>query len=367
MVETVNPMSLYTYAPRVLGRSRPRAAGAPELSRSSCSRRPGSPIVDRVDRSPVPADESLELLPGDDELSKRLNENFDRINALLFGAAGLRHRRDPMSAARDEPSRPASASIRCSSRRRPATRSRTSRSVPAGCCAASGRRRCSRGTSRPRSLGECCRSASYRPAASRGTCLMYHASIGEPTVHDVPASRAEPIVLVYHNITPGRILRADDLGVRGAARARAGARSRRLRPRVVCAIADSHYNARELEAIGYHDVRVIPPVVDSAGSSTVDTRRVDDAPPRDVHGPILLFVGQLLPHKRPDFLVKAMHVAATYLGLRGDLLLVGQNRLERYTPRDQRADPRAEPRRCHVVGAVDDAELAAMFRRPTCS
>jgi hypothetical protein len=32
----------------------------------------------------VPADESLELLPGDDELSKRLNANFDRINGLLF-------------------------------------------------------------------------------------------------------------------------------------------------------------------------------------------------------------------------------------------------------------------------------------------
>ena len=28
---------------------------------------------------------SLELIPGDDELSKRLNANFDRINGLLFG------------------------------------------------------------------------------------------------------------------------------------------------------------------------------------------------------------------------------------------------------------------------------------------
>ena len=41
--------------------------------------------VERVDRSPVPADESLEPMPGDDELSKRLNANFDRINGLLFG------------------------------------------------------------------------------------------------------------------------------------------------------------------------------------------------------------------------------------------------------------------------------------------
>jgi DNA-binding transcriptional MerR regulator len=35
--------------------------------------------------SPVGADESLELLPGDDEVTKRLNANFERINGLLYG------------------------------------------------------------------------------------------------------------------------------------------------------------------------------------------------------------------------------------------------------------------------------------------
>jgi hypothetical protein len=34
----------------------------------------------------VPSDETLELLPGDDETAKRVNANFERINALLFGA-----------------------------------------------------------------------------------------------------------------------------------------------------------------------------------------------------------------------------------------------------------------------------------------
>jgi hypothetical protein len=45
----------------------------------------GFASVERVDRSPVPGDESLELLPGDDELTKRLNANFERINGLLYG------------------------------------------------------------------------------------------------------------------------------------------------------------------------------------------------------------------------------------------------------------------------------------------
>jgi hypothetical protein len=33
----------------------------------------------------VPADEALEMIPGDDELAKRLNANFERINSLVFG------------------------------------------------------------------------------------------------------------------------------------------------------------------------------------------------------------------------------------------------------------------------------------------
>ena len=44
----------------------------------------GFRVVERVERSPVPANESLELLPGDDEQTKLLNVNFERVNALLF-------------------------------------------------------------------------------------------------------------------------------------------------------------------------------------------------------------------------------------------------------------------------------------------
>ena len=83
VVETVNPMSLYTYAhafwvdPDHTRPVHPNYLGFLFAEAGFAS-------VERVDRSPVPADESLELMPGDDELSKRLNANFDRINALVF-------------------------------------------------------------------------------------------------------------------------------------------------------------------------------------------------------------------------------------------------------------------------------------------
>src|SRR5262249_39506371 len=84
VMETVNPTSLYTYAhafwvdPDHVRPVHPHYLGFLFTEAGFAS-------VERVDRSPVPDDESLELLPGDDEVTKRLNANFERINSLLYG------------------------------------------------------------------------------------------------------------------------------------------------------------------------------------------------------------------------------------------------------------------------------------------
>ncbi|HUI49341.1 MAG TPA: methionine biosynthesis protein MetW, partial [Acidimicrobiia bacterium] len=84
VVETVNPTSLYTYAHAFWVDPDHVRPVHPAFLRFLFSEA-GFGRVERVDRSPVPADESLELMPGDDETSKRLNANFERINSLLFG------------------------------------------------------------------------------------------------------------------------------------------------------------------------------------------------------------------------------------------------------------------------------------------
>src|SRR6185369_13859537 len=112
--------------------------------------------------------------------------------------------------------------------------------------------------------------SAYRTLHARNL-LIFHASIGQSEVHEFLTARAEPLVLVYHNVTPGKYfipydpVFADllDLGRREV---------ERLRPRVVCAIADSEYNARELEEMGYHDVQIVPPVVNVRHLSTVEPR-----------------------------------------------------------------------------------------------
>ncbi|MGO9874417.1 MAG: glycosyltransferase [Acidimicrobiia bacterium] len=214
----------------------------------------------------------------------------------------------------------------------------------------------------PSSAGEVRPLSEFAASGSRGL-LVYHASIGEPTVSAFLLSRPEPIVLVYHNITPAKYFEGIDdtfaeLLVLGRLELEA------IRHRVVLAVAASHFNAAELEAIGYEDVRVIPPVVNPFRLvRTEPDPEMLNLLDREFHEPILLFVGQLLPHKRPDLLVKAMHVATTYFGTQAVLLLVGQNRFARYADALSAQVRELNLPRVHVVGSIDDARLAAMFRR----
>jgi len=192
--------------------------------------------------------------------------------------------------------------------------------------------------------------------------LLYHASIGEPTVTRFLLSRREPLVLVYHNITPAHFFEPWDVGF--AELLELGRRElRNLRDRVTVTIADSAFNAAELDSMGYRNIRVIPPVINS--------RRLVEVEPdqgtlsyleNELRVPFVLFVGQLVPHKRPDLLVEAMHIARTYLGLQACLLLVGPQRFPTYTAAILDQVRELNLSTVHVVGGVPEANLAAMFR-----
>src|SRR4051794_36228685 len=97
----------------------------------------------------------------------------------------------------------------------------------------------------PEFAGDVLPISAYGTRRPSSNVLLFHASIGQPSVHAFLTAGSEPLVLVYHNITPGRYFeRYDpafaellDLGRREIAH---------LMPRVVCAIADSQFNASEL-------------------------------------------------------------------------------------------------------------------------
>jgi L-malate glycosyltransferase len=137
-----------------------------------------------------------------------------------------------------------------------------------------------------------------------------------------------------------------------------------LRHRVSIAVAVSEYNARELAAMGYQDVRIVPPVLDPFRLLDVEPNpstlnHLDNA----LGAPFLLYVGQLLPHKRPDLLVEAMHIAATYLNFEPYLLLVGHARLSRYHQAIAEQIRELNLPNVHLVGSVSTEDLAAYYRR----
>jgi glycosyltransferase involved in cell wall biosynthesis len=214
----------------------------------------------------------------------------------------------------------------------------------------------------PELAGEIRRLEDYKPRRA-GDVLVHHASIGEPTVHAFLLSRREPLVLVYHNVTPAHYF--DRWDPRFAELLTLGRHELvDLRSRVSVAIAASAFNACELEALGYSNVRVIPPVIDAQRLTRVQPNpatlnHLDNV----LRTPYFLYVGQLLPHKRPEFLVETIHVASTYLGVGELMMMVGYARLPSYKYAIEEQIRELNLHQVHLVGSVSTEDLAAFYTR----
>jgi glycosyltransferase involved in cell wall biosynthesis len=200
-------------------------------------------------------------------------------------------------------------------------------------------------------------------AAPDADLLVFHASIGEPEVADFVAAARERLVVVYHNISPSAPFAPYDpvfAGLLDEGRRELA----RLQPRASQALAVSEFNAAELRDAGYGDVRVLPLIVDVGRLAAVEPH-----PPTVAHldsqveGPVALFVGQLLPHKRPDWLLEAYHLLVTYLLPDANLILVGPARLAGYHAAIQAQVNELNLDRAWVAGPVSVEGLAAFYRR----
>ena len=199
-------------------------------------------------------------------------------------------------------------------------------------------------------------------ARSDRDLLLAHGSIGDPAFFDFVRTRSERLGLVYHNISPAD--RYDEYDAAFANLLRSGRDDiASLAGRVVLALAPSRFNADELVALGYHDVRVSPLIVDAASLRELQPDAATTAELDAIDGPVLLSVGQLLPHKAQERLVMAFHVFTTYARPDAQLLLVGASRSPAYRSRLQRYVDELGLTNVRFVGSVSDAVLAAHFRR----
>lgn len=202
----------------------------------------------------------------------------------------------------------------------------------------------------------------YEACAHPDDLLIYHMSIGEPEVVQFLLGRRERLVIVYHNITPAEYFATLDPAFAGLL---ACGRSELalLRERTTLALAVSEFNAAELTAIGYDDVRVSPLPIDLGTLTELEPDPGTVAELEALDGPLILFVGQLLPHKRPDLLLQAYHVLTTYLRPDAHLVLLGPGRFDRYRAALETLVREMNLHRARIPGWLTSAQLTAYYRR----
>ena len=205
----------------------------------------------------------------------------------------------------------------------------------------------------------------YPPPVERGgerNLLVFHASIGEPEMLSFLLAHGDRLVVMYHNITPASYYQDLDPGFAGLLEA-GRAELRFLRDKVDLALAVSRYNAAELVAMGFPDVRVSPLIVDVAGPRGMAP---DPGMPGELErilgkGPTLLYVGQLLPHKRVDLLLQAFHVLSTHIVPEARLVVAGIGRLPLYRQALEGLIHQLGLYRATLTGHISAAELAACW------
>jgi len=201
-----------------------------------------------------------------------------------------------------------------------------------------------------------------RTVSAGDDILIFHASIGEPDVTRFVSHRPERLVVIYHNISPWEPFlpyAPAFAGLLVAGRAELAS----LAHKTELAIADSQYNADELVDAGFERVVVSPLIVDIERMWSVEPH-AGTMHHLDGYGddPLVLFVGQLLPHKRPDLLLAAYNVLATHLVPGARLIMVGAPRLPGYHAFLEHYVRESGLRGAWITGAIGEPELMAFYR-----
>jgi glycosyltransferase involved in cell wall biosynthesis len=160
--------------------------------------------------------------------------------------------------------------------------------------------------------------------------------------------------LVYHNITPGELLRdyhptlADlcDRGRRGLTR---------LRGAFDAVIADSSFNAQDLTEAGVENATVVPLLLDLPEPG----KRRDDPSPR----PVVLSVGRLAPNKRLEDVIKAFALFQRHRAPDASLVLVGTNVGDTYRPALENLVSEIDVKRVTFTGPISSRARDAWYRR----
>jgi glycosyltransferase involved in cell wall biosynthesis len=196
--------------------------------------------------------------------------------------------------------------------------------------------------------------------------LIYHLSFGIPEVTEVLLARPEKLVIAYHNVTPAEYY-AELLPEFAEALAYGKAEPSLLIERAAMSIAMSEFSASELFDAGYKDVSVIaggvnPQRLENVG---VDVNFMADLEHHFPNG-FILFVSQVLPHKRVDHALEILQLLRTVHRLNIGLVIAGPIRQPAYEFAVQTMRDKLQDSHLLMANAVTDEQLATLYRACLC-
>ncbi len=198
---------------------------------------------------------------------------------------------------------------------------------------------------------------------SSDDALLLRLSIGDEALEEVVASRSDRLIVGYHNISPPELFEELDPGF-AALLQRGRTFASDIAPRAIGAYADSTFNADDLMSLGFRDVDVVPPLLDPFRLSRLEPDvgflvEIERRAPAE----LVLFVGQLLPHKRPELLISAHHLLTSHHRPDAALVIVGSPRFPSYFRQLANYSSALNLPRVWFTGPLSDRQLAELYRR----
>jgi glycosyltransferase involved in cell wall biosynthesis len=160
-------------------------------------------------------------------------------------------------------------------------------------------------------------------------------------------------LLVYHNITPAKYFWSVHPVVAVVCEV-----GREKLPALVAAsratAGVSAYNAAELRAAGARDPRVVPVLVDPG-------RFAHDGTGGSAEAPLVLVVGRLAPHKRPDLVIRAFALYQRLHAPGARLVLAGEPQHPPYRERLAQLVEEAGARNVQLAGGLENDALMRAY------
>jgi glycosyltransferase involved in cell wall biosynthesis len=188
--------------------------------------------------------------------------------------------------------------------------------------------------------------------------LIHHFSLGSRasrTAFALPCRMA----LIYHNITPPEYF----LGVHPQLVRQCYHGRRELtayRTRCDLALGDSEFNRQELDALGFSPTDVLHVVPDFSHLDVVPDSRIMDA--YDDECTNILFVGRMIPNKRPDDVIRFFHAYKTQYDPSARLILAGSyGGFDRYMVQLRTLVATLGVQDVHILGQVTNEALTAIY------